>query len=357
MYKDTRVQRLVVLALLATLAVTLAGCSLLFGSRGESEEPAAIPERAIVPTFTPTPEGFQAEPADSAPAAGVVQPVEAEPAPELPTETPVPVEEAAVEEPTPEPPTSTPVPKLIVSIAGANVRNGPGTEYGLVGAVNQGQAFDITGRNPEGTWWQFCCVNGQQSWIFGELAATENADNVPVAENIPAPPVAVQPPPAPEPQPQPQPEQPQPEPPQPEQPAPEADPCAGIGGDGCKFKVRNGPLFGNNGGTEIKLQLFFIHGGVDGGQPQGSYFVVLMKDGVKLPISDGVRSIALERNQGALGPFNYEYKIGIGDIPGNTVAGNYVMYVLDGNGERDSQDFHFSIPEGQGEVWLEWDQG
>jgi len=356
MYRDARMQRLVVLALLAMLAVTLAGCSLLFGSRGESEEPTAIPERAIVPTFTPTPEGYQAEPVDAgSEQVEEVPVVDAQTAPELPTETPVPVEEVPVEEPTPVPPTPTPVPKLVVSIASANVRNGPGTEYGLAGAVNQGQAFDITGRNPEGTWWQFCCVNGQQSWIFGELVATENADNVPVAESIPAPPAVVQQPPAPAPQPQP--EQPQPEPSQPEQPAPAADPCAGIGGDGCKFRVRNGPLFANNGGTEIKLQLFFMHSGIDGGQPQGSYFVVLMKDGAKLPISDGVRSIALERSQGALGPYNYEYKIGIGDIPGNTVAGNYVMYVLDGNGERDSQDFHFSIPEGQGEVWLEWDQG
>ncbi len=353
MYRDALVRRLVVLAIAATLAATLAGCSLLFGSRGESEEPTAIPERAIVPTFTPTPEGYQAEPVDVAPAEGeAVQPAEVQPAPELPTETPVPAEEVPVEEPTPVPPTPTPVPKLVVSIASANVRNGPGTQYGLAGAVNQGQAFDITGRNPEGTWWQFCCVNGQQSWIFGELVATENADNVPVAEDIPAPPAVVEQPPAPQPQPQPEPEQ-----PQPEQPAPAADPCAGIGGDGCKFKVRNGPLFANNGGTEIKLQLFFMHSGIDGGQPQGSYFVVLMKDGAKLPISDGVRSIALERSQGALGPYNYEYKIGIGDIPGNTVAGNYVMYVLDGNGERDSQDFHFTIPEGQGEVWLEWDQG
>ena len=66
MHRDARMQRLVVLALLATLAVTLAGCSLLFGSRGESEEPTAIPERAIVPTFTPTPEGYQAEPVDAA---------------------------------------------------------------------------------------------------------------------------------------------------------------------------------------------------------------------------------------------------------------------------------------------------
>ena len=105
------------------------------------------------------------------------------------------------------------------------------------------------------------------------------------------------------------------------------------------------------------MQLFFKHSGVDGGQPQGSYFIVLMKDGAKLPVSDSVRSWALESSTGALGPYNYEYKIGIGDIPGNTVAGNYTMYVLDGNGERDSQNLNFSIPDGQGELWVEWDRG
>ena len=44
-------------------------------------------------------------------------------------------------------------------------------------------------------------------------------------------------------------------------------------------------------------------------------------------------------------------------IPGNNVAGNYAIWVLDGNGERDSQTFSFTVPDGQGEVWMEFDQG
>ena len=327
---------------LAAIAVLLGGCGLL----GRGAEPTPTPVRVLVPTFTPTP----ADAAAVEPDAVAQAPVAEEPVSEqAPTETPAPPEEPPTPEPPPEePPTPTPAPKLVINIQSANVRNGPGTSYGLVGAVNGGQAFDITGRNPEGDWWQFCCVNGQEGWIFSDLVGTENAQDVPVAENIPAPPaVAVQPPPQPD------------APPEPTAvpPPAESDPCAGIGGDGCKFKVRNGPKFAPNGGTEIKLQLLFVHSGIDGGQPQGSYFVVLMKDGVKLPISDGVRSISLDKSDGALGAFNYEFKIGIGDIPGNTVAGNYVMFVLDGNGERDSRDLNFSIPDGQGEVWIEWDQG
>ena len=108
---------------------------------------------------------------------------------------------------------------------------------------------------------------------------------------------------------------------------------------------------------ELKLQLFFIHSGIDGGQPQGSYFVVLLKDGQNLGVSDAVRSIANSSSEGALGRYNYEYKIGIDKLPGNTVAGNYTMFVLDGNGERDSQDLNFTVPEGQGEVRVVWDQG
>ncbi len=358
MRRLARMQKIVVWGTALVLALALAGCGMLFGSQA-GEEPTPTAERILLPTFTPTAEGQAPTAVEAAPTEAVVAeaqpaaPVETEPAA---VETPVAAEEAPTPEPTPEPPTATPAAKLTVNISDANVRNGPGTQYGLAGAVTQGQTFDIVGKNPEGTWWLFCCVNGQQSWIFGELVSTENAGNVAVAESIPPAPAVVEQAPAPAPaEPQPQPEQPQPE--QPAAPPPVADQCAGIGGDGCKFKVRNGPLFANNGGTEIKLQLLFIHSGVEGGQPQGSYFVAMTKDGAKLPISDGTRSIALDKTQGGLGAFNYEYKIGSGDIPGGNVAGQYAMWVLDGNGERDSQDFVFNIPEGQGEVWLEWDQG
>jgi hypothetical protein len=144
--------------------------------------------------------------------------------------------------------------------------------------------------------------------------------------------------------------------PAPAAPAPAADACAGIGGDGCKFKLRGGPTFANNGGGELKFQIAFVHSGVEGGQPQGSYFVWVEKDGQKLPVSDSVRSIALQAQQGPQGKYNYEYKIGRDQIPGGTVAGNYVIWVLDGNGERDSQSFSFTVPEGQGEVWFLFDQ-
>lgn len=142
-------------------------------------------------------------------------------------------------------------------------------------------------------------------------------------------------------------------------PAPPAapDPCANIGGDGCKWRVTGGPGTADNGGSELKLQFLFIHSGVEGGQPQGSYFVVLEKDGARLPIPDSVRSVPLVASQGMLGRYNYEFTLGLDKLPGNAVAGSYRLWVLDGNGERDSQDVTFGIPANQGLLWIQFDQG
>jgi hypothetical protein len=134
-----------------------------------------------------------------------------------------------------------------------------------------------------------------------------------------------------------------------------ADECAGIGGDGCKWRVTGGPAFGPNNGQEIKLQLLFIHSGIEGGQPQSSYFVVLEKDGQNLRVPDAVRS-GPATSDGSLGKFNYEYAIGLDRLPGNNVAGSYKLWVLDGNGERDSRSITFTVPAGQGQIWIRFDQ-
>lgn len=353
-----------ILALLL-LSLSLSGCGLLgFGAAGPEATATPVPadgvDRGMVPTFTPTPD---------------VPPTDTPPPPPPPTDTPPPAEPAAetaessddasaesgdeaVDAPAEEP---TPVPlsvaKFVVTEPLVNVRLGPGTNFGLAGTVEANQAFDIVGKTAAADWWQICCVNGQEVWIFAQLGQAENADAVALAENIPPSPTPAPVAAVPTATPAPAPAAPVEAPTEPPAPPPSVDPCAGIGGDGCKFKVRAGPSFAPNGGTELKLQLFFIHSGIDGGQPQGSYFVVLTKDGVNLGVSDAVRSVANSSSEGALGRYNYEYKIGIDKIPGNNVAGNYTMFVLDGNGERDSQDLNFTVPEGQGEVWVTWDQG
>ncbi len=339
--------------LLTLLLISLSGCSLLgLGSSAPDAQPTAaaveaeVTQRELLPTFTPTSDVPTPAPTPTPPP----------PEPTLPpAEEAVDVEEAEAPTATVEAPaTPAPVAQFTVTQPLVNVRLGPGTNYGLAGSVEAGQVLEILAKNAAGDWWQVCCVNGQQVWIFAQLGEATGAEAVALAQDIPPPPtsapvvVAPTQPPAPTAAPAPT---------EPPAPPPAADPCAGIGGDGCKFKVRAGPKFGTNGGMELKLQLFFIHSGVDGGQPQGSYFVVLTKDGQNLGVSDAVRSVANSSSEGALGRYNYEYKIGLDKLPGNTVAGNYTMFVLDGNGERDSQDLNFSVPEGQGEVWVTWDQG
>lgn len=333
-------------AVFTSALVILSGCGLFLGAREPEPTPTPAAARSLVPTFTPTPITEAPTPTPEAP--------EVAPTPLIALDVESASSNLSAEEASSQSAelAAIPSPRLTIKEVGVNVRLGPGTSYGLAGVAEQGQEFTIVGVNPDRTWWLICCVNGKEVWIFGELTERENDAAVSVVEDIPAPPQQVaqapaqQPAVASEPSPTPTP-----------QPSPADDPCANIGGDGCKFRLRNGPSFALNGGTELKLQLHFIHSGVEGGQPQGSYFVWLEKDGTRLPVSDGVRSIALQSQQGTLGKFNYEYTIGLGDIPGNNVAGVYTIWVLDGNGERDSQSYTFTVPEGQGEVWMEFDQG
>ncbi len=349
--------RTILFALLLIAALSVSGCSMLFGG-GDDAAPAPVESeaRAVVPTFTATPPG-QAPAATptiafdqavggnsdvaAAPALAAAQAVDGVTAAAGVTNT-VPVTTAPAAEPAPSP-TPAPKPRLVVQQDGINVRQGPSVNFGIGGTANSGQEFDIIAKNQAGDWWQVCCVNGEPVWVFGELATVTNAESVTVNENIAAQPtaapVAAAPAPAPvEAAPAPAPVEAAPAPAEPAPAAPPADdPCAGIGGDGCKFKLRGGPSFSPNG--ELKLTLGFIHSGIDGGQPQGSYFVVVLKDGNNVGISDSVRSYdpSVEQRQGPNGKYNYEYKVGL-DKLGGSVAGNYSIWVLDGNGEPRQPD-------------------
>ncbi len=81
-------------------------------------------------------------------------------------------------------PTPTRTPAGPTARSNANLRGGPGTNYPVIGSVRAGQALQITERNAAGNW--FRLTSG--AWISGSLV--NGAPNVPVAQNIPAPPVA-----------------------------------------------------------------------------------------------------------------------------------------------------------------------
>ncbi len=115
-----------------------------------------------------------------------------EPPPPPPTNTPVPPA-ANAPEPTatsrPVSPTDTPVsaPHFTVNSAQVNVRTGPGTAFAIVGTVEQGDRFDISGRNAAGDWLEFCCVNGQRGWIYAQLLnVSQETTSIPLAQDISA---------------------------------------------------------------------------------------------------------------------------------------------------------------------------
>ena len=107
-----------------------------------------------------------------------------------PTDTPVPPANTPVPPATdtPVPPTAAPVsvPHFTVNGAQVNVRSGPGTAFAIIGTVQQGDRFDIGGRNVAGDWLELCCVNGQRGWIYAQLlTVSQETTSIPLAQNIP----------------------------------------------------------------------------------------------------------------------------------------------------------------------------
>lgn len=87
----------------------------------------------------------------------------------LPTETPTPT----IAPPT-STPTVTPTPFVIVTSGLVSLRTGPGPDYPLVAQLGPNIPVAITGQNPEGTWWEICCVNGGAVWVSKAHVQTVN---------------------------------------------------------------------------------------------------------------------------------------------------------------------------------------
>lgn len=171
-------------ALLLLAAVLLAAC----GSSDSGAGASPAPTRTPLPTFTPTPLPAMAAAAQPAAtqaaeptAAGAVA-VQAATSPAAPAETP-----AAMISPT-APATAAPAQAgFAVSDDLVNVRSGPATSFDVVGEAHKGDSFQIVAKNAAGDWWQVCCINGKQGWVFGQLGTASNVDQVAVAANLPAP--------------------------------------------------------------------------------------------------------------------------------------------------------------------------
>ena len=151
-----------------------AGLALWGFSRGPTapqanqDEPTATAEAITEPTNTPS-----LEPTDIS-----------SPTPS-PTDSPT-----ATLEPTSVPPTATPPPTMLtIGANGVNVRTGPGTNYALLGYLDPQTEVEAIGYYRD--WWQIQ-YEGEEAWIYGDLVAAENTDQVPQVQ----PPASPTPPPA-----------------------------------------------------------------------------------------------------------------------------------------------------------------
>ena len=75
--------------------------------------------------------------------------------------------------------TDTPVPVVpFVTISRPmNLRQGPGTNYPIIRVAEEGERFDITGRNSNGTWWRID-VEGENVWVYAVFVTATNADRI-----------------------------------------------------------------------------------------------------------------------------------------------------------------------------------
>lgn len=61
-----------------------------------------------------------------------------------------------------------------------NVREGPGTNYAVIGTAAAGAWYEITGRSPGlGDWWQIR-IGNQIGWVYGPLVTATNSEDVQV---------------------------------------------------------------------------------------------------------------------------------------------------------------------------------
>lgn len=240
---------------LVLLAVLLFGCSAAdLVQRNIQLTPTPPPTRELAPTFTPLPtaEGDDASvviivtpPAPGTPGVIIVpEGVDPRDVIPVPTDTPTPVptasnttEPGATGEPeatgeplptdgavdpsatsqsaTPQPtatptetptwtptptatatptftPTASPTPFVLVQSGLVNLRQGPGVEYPLVAQLGPDIPVAIIGQNPEGTWYQICCVSGESVWVAKNHVNVGNDPSV-VALVIPEAPPTVTP--------------------------------------------------------------------------------------------------------------------------------------------------------------------
>lgn len=78
---------------------------------------------------------------------------------------------------TPVPETATPQPPTVNINGDINVREGPGTNYAILGVALAGQQYFVVGKNSLGDWWQID-FSGQVGWVYAPLVDSINVEPV-----------------------------------------------------------------------------------------------------------------------------------------------------------------------------------
>jgi uncharacterized protein YraI len=76
--------------------------------------------------------------------------------------------------------------QLEVVVSSINARSGPGTAYGVIATVEEGDTFEIIGRNASGSWYQIA-VDDEAAWVSSSTDYVATSGNVEVLEVVDAP--------------------------------------------------------------------------------------------------------------------------------------------------------------------------
>ena len=78
---------------------------------------------------------------------------------------------------------------VVTARTNVNVREGPGTNYPVLGLLQSGQSATVTGLSPDTNWWQikFTGASDERGWLAAQYVTAKNTANV----------VTIQPPPSP----------------------------------------------------------------------------------------------------------------------------------------------------------------
>jgi hypothetical protein len=89
--------------------------------------------------------------------------------------------------------TSTPELEIEVAVSSANVREGPGTNYDVVGIMMENETAVVIGRTNDSSWYNIQLADGSRAWIGSSVVNTINSGSIRAAATIPAPSVDVAP--------------------------------------------------------------------------------------------------------------------------------------------------------------------